>query len=705
MNVQQGSDHRVETLERELRALERRFDRLEGRLGLATSGTAAPLATSPVVHKPTRPASAAASAPVRPEYSKAARGLVARTWTPPSIEDLLGRRLLALVGGAAFLLGVAFLVALAVERGWIDETARVVLAFLAASCVLGVGVWLHERHGRLQATLAMVGAGLAGLYLTLTAASVLYALIPAPAALVAALAIGALAAGLAIRWDSRTVAGLGIVGTLLAPVLADSLTTAGIGFLAVASVSACAVTIWRRWDWLTIVAFVVAMPQVAVWTLGSPSPSSPVLVLVLAGFAALNLAASLGFELRVPTTGLRGPSSVLALFSALIPASLGYAGLPHGEGELAGGLWIAALALAHAALGVGALRIRRVSNEIALLFLGIALTLGNLAFGLLADGVVLAVGWAASAALLAWAARRLGRRGELVSLTLGGQLALAIGHTLLFDAPPSAIAGGSGETASAVSALAAILVAAFAAARLTTKEAAARRMVLDALSMATLACLSALALDGVPLVLAWAFEAAALAEVAGRRRDRTAATGALGFFVLAALHVLALEAPPDALLFGVDSLVAAAIGLGALAATLLQFLRSGVLSEPGERRTLAALVPAALLYLCSVAIVTPFQPGPDALDTGLTLGIRQQGQLLLSVFWGACGFAALWAGLRRNTRPLRLAGFALLSLTVGKVFLYDLATLASIYRVASLVALGLLLLTAAFSYQRLRAGQ
>ena len=705
MNLDQSSDHsRVEALEQELRALERRFDRLEGRLGLATGGTAAPVSTSPVVRRPTPPAPAAAPAPGGLEHHKAARSL-AWTWTVPSIEDLLGRRLLALVGGAAFLLGVAFLVALAVERGWIGEATRVVLAFLAASCVLGAGIWLHERHGRLQATLAMVGAGIAGLFLALTAASALYSLIPAPAALVAALAIGALAAGLAIRWDSRTVAGLGIVGTLLAPVLADSLTTGGMSFLAVASASACAVTIWRRWDWLTIVAFVITMPQVAVWTFASPSPSSAALVVVLAGFAALNLAASLGYELRVPATGLRGPSAVLALFSALVVASLGYAGLPHGEGELAGGFWIAALALAHAALGIGALRSRRVSNEIALLLLGIALTLGNLAFGLLADGVVLAVGWAASAALLAWAARRLGRRGELVSLTLGGQLALAIGHTLLFDAPPSAIAGGSGETASAASALAAILVAAFAAARLTAKEAAARRIRLDALSMATLAGLSALTLDGVPLVLAWAFEAAALAEAAGRRRDRAAAIGALGFFVLAAAHVLAFEAPPNALLYGADSLAAAGIGLGVLAATVLQLLRSRALFEPRERRTLAALVPAALLYLCSVAIVTPFQPGPYALDTGLTLGIRQQGQLLLSVFWGACGLAALWAGLRRNARSLRLAGFALLSLTVAKVFLYDLATLASIYRVASLVVLGLLLLTAAFSYQRLRVAR
>ena len=44
----------------------------------------------------------------------------------------------------------------------------------------------------------------------------------------------------------------------------------------------------------------------------------------------------------------------------------------------------------------------------------------------------------------------------------------------------------------------------------------------------------------------------------------------------------------------------------------------------------------------------------------------------------------------------------MLLLTVAKVFLYDLSTLTSLYRVFSFIALGLLLLAGAFAYQRLR---
>ena len=41
-------------------------------------------------------------------------------------------------------------------------------------------------------------------------------------------------------------------------------------------------------------------------------------------------------------------------------------------------------------------------------------------------------------------------------------------------------------------------------------------------------------------------------------------------------------------------------------------------------------------------------------------------------------------------------------MTIGKVFLYDMASLDSLYRVGSLIGLGLLLLSGAFAWQQVR---
>jgi uncharacterized membrane protein len=101
------------------------------------------------------------------------------------------------------------------------------------------------------------------------------------------------------------------------------------------------------------------------------------------------------------------------------------------------------------------------------------------------------------------------------------------------------------------------------------------------------------------------------------------------------------------------------------------------------------------LYVASILVVSL---APAAADGG----VIQQGQLQLSALWSLTGVVALMLGLRRGSRTLRMGAWGLLGLAAGKVFLFDLAALTSVYRVGSFLALGLLLLAAAFAYQRMR---
>ena len=94
--------------------------------------------------------------------------------------------------------------------------------------------------------------------------------------------------------------------------------------------------------------------------------------------------------------------------------------------------------------------------------------------------------------------------------------------------------------------------------------------------------------------------------------------------------------------------------------------------------------------------------GAGGSEAVLDLDVRQQGQALVSALWGLVGVAALIVGLSRDVRELRVGALILLLATAGKVFVFDLAALTSIYRVISFVALGLLLLAGSFAYQRLR---
>jgi len=72
-----------------------------------------------------------------------------------------------------------------------------------------------------------------------------------------------------------------------------------------------------------------------------------------------------------------------------------------------------------------------------------------------------------------------------------------------------------------------------------------------------------------------------------------------------------------------------------------------------------------------------------------------------SAVWLAFGVALLIAGIALQSQPARLASAAVVILTIGKVFLHDLAGVQGIYRALSFIGLGLVLMGIGWLYQRL----
>jgi uncharacterized membrane protein len=102
-------EERLAAAEREIERLTTRVARLEGSSARPPVPQQRPALTW--TEPPTWP-----KLPVRPARpSRQPRSL--------DLEELLGGRILAVVGGAAVLIGLAFFVALAIDRGWIGETA------------------------------------------------------------------------------------------------------------------------------------------------------------------------------------------------------------------------------------------------------------------------------------------------------------------------------------------------------------------------------------------------------------------------------------------------------------------------------------------------------------------------------------------------------------------------------------------------------
>jgi hypothetical protein len=208
-------------------------------------------------------------------------------------------------------------------------------------------------------------------------------------------------------------------------------------------------------------------------------------------------------------------------------------------------------------------------------------------------------------------------------------------------------------------------------------------------------------ISGTWLVLAWSAVAAAVAVVSYTVDEQRLAIGSAAYLALALGYALSAQAPPDEFFSansdpaaGVPSIVFAVAG-GVVFA--LYALRSG---RWKRFRTVAFAAAAVLsMYAISLTILGVFEwLGPASVETNF-----QRGHSAASAFWGIVGLIALYVGLTRELRVLRLAGFALFGLALAKIFLYDLAKLSSVTRALSFLAVGAILLLAGFFYQRLTA--
>jgi cbb3-type cytochrome oxidase subunit 3 len=74
----------------------------------------------------------------------------------------------------------------------------------------------------------------------------------------------------------------------------------------------------------------------------------------------------------------------------------------------------------------------------------------------------------------------------------------------------------------------------------------------------------------------------------------------------------------------------------------------------------------------------------------------------LPILWGLCSFACMWLGMRHKFRPLRIFSLVLFTITLLKLFLFDIRDIPIAGKIAAFFCLGVLLLVVSFMYQRLK---
>ena len=120
-------------------------------------------------------------------------------------------------------------------------------------------------------------------------------------------------------------------------------------------------------------------------------------------------------------------------------------------------------------------------------------------------------------------------------------------------------------------------------------------------------------------------------------------------------------------------------------------------TRPMSYRAVSAAIAVALALAYLTLQVVRFYHGPV-----LTAGsVTDPEQYTFSAVWLGFGVLLLLVGLLLDSKPARLASGAVVTLTIAKVFLVDMAGLAGIWRALSFIGLGLVLVGIGYLYQRL----
>jgi uncharacterized membrane protein len=292
----------------------------------------------PTEHEPAAPPPApepvpAATSPIAPEPA-APRAQAAPAAPTMSLEERLGTQWAVWVGGLAVALGGIFLVRYSIEQGLVGPGVRVTLGALLALALVVAGEWAR-RSERLAGMSGLptahipsilTAAGTVIAYADIYAAHALYGFL-APGVAFILLGLVALATLAAALLHGPALAGLGLVGAYVAPLLVASDRPdywSLYVYLAVVTAAAFALARFRMWRWLALSAVAAG----ALWTLpglgaGHVDALGAHAFHVVVGFALATALIVAGFLLGPDASPgeIDGVSSV-ALIAYLIAAGL-----------------------------------------------------------------------------------------------------------------------------------------------------------------------------------------------------------------------------------------------------------------------------------------------------------------------------------------------------------------------------------------------
>jgi uncharacterized membrane protein len=672
------ADERMDALTQAILRLLRRMEEVERRLEHVETS----LGTSRAVPPEPAPAAEPASAEERPVVEEAPEPAVAGpvAATAPSTEGLetrFGLTLINRVGAVTLTLGAAFFFKYAVDNQWIGERGRILLGILAGLLALGLGHLFSKRGHRVYAQ-GLSGAGIAILYLSFYAAFGFYRLISQPLAFLLMVSTTLMAGAIALFYQSRAVLVLGLIGGYATPLLLNTGEDRPwffLGYVLLLSAGAVAVSKSRKWRGIEALAFLATATLFGFW-LEDRFSAEKRFVATVYTVAYYLLFSMVSGRLILAAAQFLAAGALYAIWTpdtSYLIAALGLSAAGFVVAERRERAYLSLMSFAGFWMWYAAWR----GEAQAPVETGAVFVLLTIAF-------LLHFAW------LPWrvlACRAEPGKAEMLLAALSGTVYFAASYLIL---------DGSSWRGLLAAALGVLHLALGLRLRSMAGASGVTGLLCAGLGLGFLTLAIPIQFAGYRITMAWAVEAAALAWIGVRGRERRLLYASMGVFALTGARLLFVDAGlyPNAaayqsfanLRFLTFATVSASLFLTA------RWMRSGPYA-------LASYIAGHAVTLWALGLEVFGWAARNAAPENLE-SLRSAS---LSILLALYALALITAGVLARTRINRILGLGLLAAVVLKLYLYDVWLLRRIYRVTAFAVLGVLLLLTSYLYSRYRS--
>ena len=175
----------------------------------------------------------------------------------PDLEKFIGENLINKIGILILVLGISFFVKYAIDKDWINETARVGIGILAGSLVMGVAHKLKKNYQAFSSV--MVAGAISIFYFTIAIAFHDYHLFSQTVAFAIMVVITAFSTFVSVAYNRQELAVLSLIGGFAVPFMVST----GEGnyvvlftYIAILNIGILGIAYFKKWNIVTILSFV-----------------------------------------------------------------------------------------------------------------------------------------------------------------------------------------------------------------------------------------------------------------------------------------------------------------------------------------------------------------------------------------------------------------------------------------------------------------